>query len=470
MPARISKKAFAEPSENSPIPPGDQPSFHSGSASQPENNRPLAGIERTSSPSGNIFVSDPLQDLFGPDSRTKYLGEAQDSVPDEIMVVLEENGLGEKAFQCILKEIPQDSSGKEPGDYKNCSSYIKGFNSIVPSTEWIARNYGPGSYLLSFKWQNRDEGKRSTEGANVIITISDKYTDEYKQYKLERKIKLNKEASEKIQEALLDKRLEHDLNGGSLTPAVDPKAAAKEYVSEALETARLLGLGPQRGIEWDKILPIAVPAIIGFLQAQQNASREMLQMMLAVSGQNNNQLLELAKINNGQGQGAQMFKEMKDMLMGAVDLKSALMPEKETVADKIFKVVEGVLPQVLQIAAMSAEQRNKDFRVKMAQQFINQDPDFQQMIKNPVIQVESIEKLDEHFGWEQTDAVLSVAGIARPGNCPRDPAKQYAIDDPRRPSTGPGTYPSTGSGAAYNSNEGESDDTGIDPTAEESGT
>jgi hypothetical protein len=393
--------------------------------------------ERDQPPAPPTYYNDPLQDLFGPESKAKYIGNPEDSVPDEILAVLVDNGLGNRQFQAILKEIPKGANGQEPGDYVGCSDYIKGFNSVVPSTEWIARTYGPGAYLLSFNWttQNGPHGQivKERHRENCIINISDKFMDEYKQCRLDRKLKMSKEANEKVSEAILERKLDSELTRETgLGPVVDPKDAAKAYLTEALETARLLGLGPQKGIEWDKILPIAVPAILAFLQSQQSQSREMMQLMLTISGQNNNQLLELAKINQGQGQGGAMFKEMKDMLMGAIDLKAAITPERESVADKIFKVVEGVLPQILQIATMKQQERTQDFRYKFAQEFIKQDPNFQQVMKDPVARAESINKLDEHFGWEQTDQVLAVAGIERPDSCPRDPAKQFPKDHPSR--------------------------------------
>ena len=387
-------------------------------------------------PTNNQPFLDPLQDLFGPESPTKYLGLENDNIPDEIMSVLIENGLSDRQFNCTLKEIPRGAHG-EPGDYRNQSEYIKGFQNVVPSTEWIARSYGPGSYLQTFTWIDKDaNGHRDRQNAYVITTISDKFMDEYRRHQLDRKIQLAKERSDKVNNAILDKKLDANLLGETQNlaslPAIDPKEAARQYMNETMEAAKLFGFGPHQGIEWDKILPIALPLVVAFLEKQGNASREMFQLMLSLTTANNAQLLELAKVQNGQGQGGALFKEMKEMVMGAIDLKAAITPERETVADKVFKVVEGVLPQILQIAALNHQQRQQDWRYKVAQAAVSASPDFKAVMNDPAELAKMIAKLDDHYGWEQADQVLMVAGLVRPPACGRDPALQYPKGDPRR--------------------------------------
>lgn len=416
-------------SSDPPLPPsggtGDPPVSTGDPTGRPSDNRP----------SDNRPFLDPLQDLFGPESPTKYLGLETDNIPDEIMAILVENGLSDRQFNCTLKEIPRGAHG-EPGDYKNQSEYIKGFQNVVPSTEWIARTYGPGSYLQSFSWIDKDaSGHRDRQNVCVITTISDKFMDEYRDYQLDKKILAAKMRNDKVHNAILDKKLDSSLLGDvSLLapPAIDPKEAARQYMNETMEAAKMFGFGPHRGIEWDKILPIALPLIVAFLEKQGNASREMFQLMLSLTSANNAQLLELAKVQNGQGQGSAMFKEMKDMILGAVDLKAAISPERETVADKVFKVVEGVLPQILQIAALNHQQRQQDWRYKVARAAVSASPDFKAVMNDPAELAKMIAKLDDHYGWEQADQVLMVAGLVRPPACGRDPALQYPKGDPRR--------------------------------------
>ena len=123
--------------------------------------------------------------------------------------------------------------------------------------------------------------------------------------------------------------------------------------------------------------------------------------------------------------------------MGAIDLKAAITPERETVADKVFKVVEGVLPQILQIAALNHQQRQQDWRYKVAQAAVSASPDFKAVMNDPAELAKMIAKLDDHYGWEQADQVLMVAGLVRPPACGRDPALQYPKGDARRSSTRP---------------------------------
>jgi hypothetical protein len=162
-------------------------------------------------------------------------------------------------------------------------------------------------------------------------------------------------------------------------------------------------------------------------------------MLMMTQGQNaTGQMFEMMKLQSGQGSGGQAFKEMKDMIMGALDLKSVLAGnEKETLSDKIFRVVEGVAPQILQIAATAAQAQaaRNTMPVKMAKGYIDSDPDFAALKQNPAEMKAFIEKMDSFFGWRQTDVVLAVADWQRPDNCPRDPMKEHPAQADVTPDT-----------------------------------
>lgn len=388
---------------------------------------------------------DPLADLFGPGSAAKLLGEADDDVPDEVRAILDQYGLGKKSFQCVLREY----AGGDVTDTA-ATAYIKGWSRCVPSMEYIARNYGPGNYNLGFNWRGKDDdGKQKACHEEVIINISEKFMEEYKRLNLSRKINEAVQTQTKVKDALIEQKLESEmlrnLTGGmNDEKKVDPADAAKQYISQTIEAARMIGLQPAAAtpavrIEWDKVLAIALPTVTALLkmwsdgQAQKQADNEkFMMMMLNMSNQNNSHMMELVKAQAGAGSGNMAIKEFKDMVLGALDIKEALSGgQKEGLADKIFRMVEAVAPQIMSIAAMTAQARLNNPVVKMTKGYIDSDPDFQQLKKNPAEMKAFCEKMDNAFGWENTNQILEVAGYQRPADCPCDPAKRYAPDDPR---------------------------------------
>lgn len=119
------------------------------------------------------------------------------------------------------------------------------------------------------------------------------------------------------------------------------------------------------------------------------------------------------------------------MVMGTIDLKQALEGNKETIADKIFGMIENVAPQIMQIATLSAQQRTFDPRVAAAKGFMSVSPDFQTMKNDPAVKKIVVDRLDDYFGWEQTDVIMEVAGDKRPDECPRVENKRYPNGDAR---------------------------------------
>jgi hypothetical protein len=313
-------------------------------------------------------------------------------------------------------------------------------------------------YLLCFSWRIREDddegrpGKSKAMRQEIPIEISQKFADEYKKHRLNMKINDASELSTNVRDKLIEKKMEgqflHAFTGEGDSEKVNPATAAKEYIKETIESARMLGLSPiaqqtpqpiQR-IEWDKIIPALAPIVVGFLTMQQDAERRRSEdfnkmlMLMMTQGQNaTGQMFEMMKLQSGQGSGGQAFKEMKDMIMGALDLKSVLAGnEKETLSDKIFRVVEGVAPQILSIAANAAQAQaaRNTMPVKMAKGYIDNDPDFAALKQNPVEMKAFIEKMDGFFGWRQTDVVLAVADWQRPAECPRDPMKEHPAAAP----------------------------------------
>jgi hypothetical protein len=395
-------------------------------------------------PNPALLKKDPMAELFGPGSGVKLYGDPEDDIPDEVRAVLDEHGLSKKSFQCMLKEIPQGSSlGDGAGTSSSANTkYIRGFTRGIPSPDYIAKEYGPGDYILTFTWQiPGDDGRRQNMHQDVPVTISEKAMGDFKRQRLASKIKDASEIGSQVRDALVEKSIE-----GSMIQALtgkegsdkDPKTTAKEYIAETIENARMLGLSPlsaqvpqSKPIEWDKLIPAAATIVTAFLSMQQQQEQrrsdefnKMLMLMMSNSQNANNQLLEVFKAQSGAGSGNAAFKETRDMIFNMLEVKDALNgKQQETLGDKIFRLVESVAPSIMQIAATTAvNQAGKNPAVKAAQGYIAANPDFQALKSNPLEMKKFVDRWDQHYGQKQTDFILQVAGWPRPAECPYDPA------------------------------------------------
>jgi hypothetical protein len=401
-------------------------------------------------PNPDLLRKDPMAEIFGPGSGVKLIGDPDDQIPDEVRAVLDEFGLSKKPFQCVLKEIPEGSDIGDQGASTN-TQYIKGWVRGIPSVDYIAKNYGPGLYLLQFTWRIREEdenGKNVSKAYHqeVTVPISQKAAGDYKKHRLDRKLREANEISTQVQEAMLEKNLENAALKGVLgdkdESKQNPAQAAKQYIAETMEAAKMIGLSPlsslpaPRVIEWEKILPAVVGGITAFLQMQQtaeNSRREefnkLLMLMMSQSQNASKEFMEIMKAQSGVGSGNMAIREFKDMVLGALDIKEALSGnQKEGLADKIFRVIEGVAPQILSIAATTAEARAAQNHpmVKVAKNYVASNPDFVALKNNPAELKKEFEKLDDFFGWRQTDIITQVMGWERPQDCLRDPVKENA--------------------------------------------
>lgn len=384
----------------------------------------------------SVLVNDPLQQFLGPQSGNKVLGNyEEEDVPDQIIAVLDEFGLhGGKAFRVIIKELPDGVDDPALG------SFVKSFSRSVPTVDYLGRNYGPGRYCLVFQWRAKDQeqGKLVNKSERVLIEVSDKFEPEYREYQHKLKLERLKKRKESVQDAILESKLE-----GSLLDSEDGNGkpgtlqTAKEYVREMLSFNEQLGLR-RGGIDWEKILPVLATGLPLMLKAlsEMGANARMQQqqlmtLMLTQSNNYNSQLVEVMK-NMGPQSGSDSIKEFREMLTSAIDMKELIHGDKkDTLADKIFSLVESVGPQLLSIASMSAAARARDPRVSMARGFIQNNPDFKALADSPESQSNLIRKLDAFYGWEQTDSILGVIGWTRPDDCPRLPEQQHPADAPQ---------------------------------------
>lgn len=372
--------------------------------------------------------TDPFEEIFGSSNKISLLGSENDTIPDGVVDFLEENGLSKKSFYVILREFPEGVPEGASGQSRY--PFVKSFRSIIPSYEWIGKNYGPGRYLMQFQWYiYDDDGKQRRTTRDVEIIISDKMLDDFKANVWNKKITEMQERKERLRNAKHEQELEQILEGaGSNKQQVDPMEAGKQYVAQIVEAQKMLGLSHSRGpsIDWEKILPVvatALPAVLKVIAEMKSSSsdqfNQMMMLMLSQNKESTSQLLQVMQNSNSGNSNNRLYEDFRDMVRNVVDIKKLADGDKESIADKIFSMVEGVAPTILQMAAMSKQQRESDLRVRMARGYMNQDPNFQAMQENPEIASSVVRKLDDRLGADQTDKILEVVEIPRPADCPR---------------------------------------------------
>lgn len=405
-------------------------------------------VTRPLPPNPDLLRGDPMAELFGPGSTLKMVGNPEeDEIPDEIRGLIESNGLSSRDFTCILKEVPAGCTA-DVLDNTSASVYIRSWKRSIPSLEYIAKEHGPGAYILVLSWVQRDPetSVRKTRREVVPVVISEKCSGEHKKHLLDKKINEAAATGEKVRGVLIEKTIEGQLVDAITGKNNDQKQqqTPKEYIAEIMDTVRMMGLpvggavAPAKGIEWDKILPAVVPVITAFLTMQQNSEQrrsdennKMFMLMLSQQQQASNQLMEMLKLQAQKPAGENPLKDMQHMIMNALDIKQLLNPPQETLSDKIFRVVEGVVPQILTIAANASQnhQPPKGPIVEMAKGYVQQDPDFNKLKSDPVEMCKFVSKLDDRIGWENADIILGVVGWERPAQCVRDPAKRGPAND-----------------------------------------
>lgn len=384
--------------------------------------------------SDDILVNDPLNSFLGPQSGNKVLGNYQEEdIPDEVLGILDEYKLyNGKPFRTIIKELPEGC------DDPSLGAFVKSFSKTVPTVDYLGRNYGPGRYCLVFTWKQKDpeQGRMVSKSSEVLIEVSDKYEPEYREFQHQQKIARLKKRKESVQDALLESKLEGSLLDDQSGERGGSNQNAKEYVKEMLSFNEQLGL-KRGGIDWEKImpliltgLPLALKALSEMGNNRQMQMQQMMTLMLTQSNNYNNQLVEVMK-NHGPQNGADTMKEFREMLTSAIDMKELLRPEKpDTLADKIFSMLETVGPQLLSIAQMSAQARARDPRIALAKQFVQNSPDFQALDNSPESKSALIRKLDGFYGWQQTDSIIQVMGWNRPEDCPRQEEQKFPAGAP----------------------------------------
>lgn len=363
------------------------------------------------------------------------LASEDGETPPEIQEILDENGLSERSFRCMLKELGDEDTGR------GTPAFIGSWGSKIPTYDWVGRIHGPGHYRYVFQWTGPDgTGRKRNQSKTVDFAISDKYQDEYELTLLKR---MQRKASLKrniIRSARFKSQLEDGILGdeGKTAPPVNPERDALEYIEKHMKINQMMGLGGAVKPSFDfvgaltALVPL-MPALFGYLsskaQSGGNSMSKLTELMMLMQQKQMDTTVSLMKSQQPQS-GTDMMKSVLEMIMGGIDIKSAL-NQKESVTDRIFDTVQGVLPMIMTMATMPRQQVMASPQGQMAKTFIDNNPDMQQMKEDPAIRNEAIHKFDRTIGWEQTDMLLAIATMERPDDCPRIESQQYADGDPR---------------------------------------
>jgi len=393
-------------------------------------------------------VGDPLADIFGPGSGNKILSESDESdIPDEVQAVLTEHGLGKIGFRVMLK-------GGASGDGTSTTTqpYIKSWTRTIPTTEWIAKHYGPGDYTMVITWQTRtvdgDTGrpKIKTSSKELPITISELAQDDYDEFQLKLTLDRSRRNNHNIRNAKLRRTLEQTVEASDEEKPLDKRAAVREYLQEFRQMADLMGMqhggsGVGSKIDWNdllKALMAGLPAILTLLSQSRSRQSEQLEkfftLLLSQSNSSTSQLVEVMKAQSGPSTGREMLQDFKELVMGALDIKGALQDKEDSPLDKVLTAVGQAAPFLTQLVAMRQSQREAIPMYRQAQQYMQADPNFQAVASDPEQLIEMVQRLDTHYGWEQTDLILQAMQKQRPERCERQEATRYPYGDPRNQS------------------------------------
>lgn len=340
----------------------------------------------------NIPENDPL---MGTIQSEGFVSET----PPDVGEFLAEAGLVGKAYVCTIKRAPQGGSGAKeflPGSEKG--SY--------PPIEDIGKRFGPGRFYYCFAWRTRDPetNKQTTIYKEYPIYLGSEWNDIHDDYMAERWSRREKEIEQTAQRNRL-----HKAAKGILPDDKEEKEDPLENLRKTAGTLKDLGvpIGGRGNSEGggDSLALMGV-----MMQLQQKASESQMQMFTQM---NNNmmQMMALMFKSNQPQSTNDIFKEVLNMVTGAVNLKEALNPEKQGVVDKIFGLAESVMPAIMEIAKKPPHVRAQDPLVGM----VKGSGDFSKIKNDPEMLKAMTEKWDKAHGKEQTDIILDTLGMKRPG-------------------------------------------------------
>jgi len=323
--------------------------------------------------------------------------EMVEAVPAEIEDFVTEHGLNDRKYTCNVKQYPAEG-GSVPVNLP------WNHNSKYPTAQELGENFGPGKYLIMFGWMSKDHaGKNRKHIKEFKMVLGEQWADIAMEKAAQRMI-----ASRQRMESMANKEnLRRSMNGqspGDNKPMDDGISGLRNSIGVLKDLGVPIGGALTTAPAPTENMGVIFQAILAM---QQTSSDNMMKMMMQQSQQSNEMMIALLGSNNNKPQTHDnAFKEVMNLVQGMTDMKSILSPEKKSSLDRLYDMLEGVLPGLIQMTAQKrAEMGNQ---VKMMPEVAN--------IGNDSTEREyMVEKFDKRHGQEQTDMMLATFGWDRPG-------------------------------------------------------
>ncbi len=340
----------------------------------------------------------------GPDPLTEGI---QDDTPDEIKNFVLTSGVANK-FTVMLK---QRLDGGSP-------VVLQSFYNQYPDVNALGEQWGPGKYIYVFSWRAKGiSGKTETMTKDYEIEMPErawkwKHHDWLKKRDKERQAEAEADLLAEISKARI-------IGAGGNGPQVSEVDSLKK----SADLLRSLGVpigGPQtkapeppKKTFSEKLIEMA-PAITALGAVVSPIAIALIQRVKPKDDQTLTNTL-LAHVLNNKPQENEMMKQFPTFLMGAVkqlmDFKEAMQPEeKQSMVEKILDKLAPMVPAVLAMATQPKAALDQNPMVKMARA----DKGLQAIATDPEAAMIAVQKLDEAYGFQQANDILSVAGIERP--------------------------------------------------------
>lgn len=314
--------------------------------------------------------------------------------PDEIKEWMAQEGIKDKKFTVSIRKYPLE--GGSDGVYMPYMQKDK-----APDMFDIGKWYGPGKYVVGFSFHVPSEqpgGKPKLTRKDHVIILGEEFQDIHNRHMMEQWAKEEKNAELIAQRMKIKKAYQGGNEGGS----------EMDNLMKAMQNLKALGV-PIGGS--------GTPAttdnnMFQMLIANMQQSNENI-MKIMMSNQNNMMQLFTAMMgnNNNKNQNPEaMFREVSSLIMGAMNLKETLTPERRSALDKIIDMAGELVPTIVEISQKKGlEAAKNDPVVKMAKGM----PQFQDIKNNQVDLEYMIKTMDAKQGPDQTDILLATLGLQR---------------------------------------------------------
>jgi hypothetical protein len=318
-------------------------------------------------------------------------------VPEGIDDFLNHHGIKEHVYTCQLKRIPLNGG--------NAQFLPELYTGSYPSIHDIGKKYGPGKYLWSFNYDMvLDTGRKVKRNKDHEVELGEEFAELHEEYMLELWESKQKRMDKKKQ----SNAFKMAMRGGVNEPQKDGLDNLKESIGVMKELGMPVGgvpaTGDNSGMQQMMML---------VMQMQQKSSDNMMTMMVQ---QNNNMVQLMGSLlggNRNQPDPSTNFERALGMVQNIMEVKNGLTPERKGAIDKIFDLMEGVLPGLLQMAqqkGISAAQQNPMVTIA------KNSPDYQKIVGDKIELDYFIQKMDAEHGQENTDTILKTLGVDRQGN------------------------------------------------------